>query len=151
MKPFFDTEAKVKQLYLEAVRWVGTPWVANSHARGFGVSCHNLPIEIYTACGFLDDSFPRFIGDPARSRHSKESVMIPAIEARKEFVRVDLDGEIPIAGDLLGIRICSCVDHLAVCLGAQFIQVLMHKKTSLDLMNVPPWCQRIESAWRPVT
>lgn len=150
MKPFFHNEQRILKLIYEAGTWVGTPWVANSHAKGHGVSCHNLPMEIYKACGFLGETFPRIVGDPTRSRHSAESEMVPFLDGRREFQRINLDEEKPIAGDLLGIRIYSCVDHLAVCLGIEFVQVLMHKKTCLDLIAVPPWSQRIEAVWRPI-
>lgn len=150
MKPFFNTPERIQKLQFDALVWVGTPWCANSHAKGHGVSCHNLPYEIYVATGFLDETFPRIVGDPAHNKHSCESKMEAFLNTRPEFQRLNLDTETLQPGDLMGIRIFSCVDHLGVCLGANFIHVLMHKKTDVDPVNVPPWSQRTMAAWRPI-
>jgi cell wall-associated NlpC family hydrolase len=149
---FFKTEERIAHLLYSAEQWRGTPWVANSAARGSGVSCHNLPRSIFIECGALPESFPVVVGDPNGSRHTKESAMQKFIDARPEFLRLQSsDLRLLEAGDLLGLRIYHCCDHLGVYLGnGVFVHVLMHKKTDFDLVHVPPWQQRIIAAWRPL-
>jgi cell wall-associated NlpC family hydrolase len=149
---FFRTEERTAHLLYSAEQWRGTPWCANSAARGQGVSCHNLPRAIYLECAALRDTFPQIIGDPNLSRHSKESAMAKYIDARPEFIRLPAsDLWLLSAGDLLGLRIYNCCDHLGVYLGnGVFVHVLMHKNTDFDLIHTPPWQQRIVAAWRPL-
>lgn len=128
--------------------WLGTPWAPNSQALGFGVACHLLPCALYVACGAMPGSFPKIVGDPAQSRHTSRSVMCEMLDECPLFSRLDLDAEAPLPGDLLGLRIHRCVDHLGVCLGEKFVHVLVHKHTCFDDVKVPPWSQRIEAAWR---
>jgi cell wall-associated NlpC family hydrolase len=147
---YFQTLETLKRLTIEASKWIDTPWVPNAECVGKGVSCHNLPRAIYIACGALPADFPKLVGDPTQDRHSKISRMETFLNARPEFQRVLLERIQP--GDLLGIRIHKCIDHLGLALGAgQFIHVLMHKHTAIDGICVPPWQQRIEAAWRPLT
>ena len=151
MTEFFSTKERVDQLEMTARSWLKTPWMANSAAKGErgGVSCHNLPRQIYLACGAVAFNFPEIIGDPNVSRHTRVSIMAAFINDRPDFHSIDKDKLQP--GDLLGLRIGYCVDHLGVVLrDGHFIHVLMHKKTSIDNISVPPWQQRILAAWRPV-
>jgi cell wall-associated NlpC family hydrolase len=149
---FFRKEERITHLLFSADKWRGTPWMANSSARGQGVSCHNLPRSLYLECGALRETFPVVVGDPNGSRHSKKSEMEPFLDARPEFVRLQTsDLRTLEAGDLLGLRIYHCCDHLGVYLGnGVFVHVLMHKKTDFDLAHSPPWQQRIVAAWRPL-
>ena len=145
MKSFFASQERITKLVYVSGLWIGTPWAANSMSRGFGVSCHNLPLSIYKECGALPKDFVNIKGDPAKMKHATESIIAKFIDARKEFVRVD--GEL-MPGDLVGIRIYRHVDHLGLVLpGNSFIHVLVHKNTSIDLM-VSPWKERIKAAWR---
>ncbi len=133
-------------------RWVGTPWVANSDACGprGGVSCHNLPRAIYIEAGFLTPAFPRMVGDPEGTRHRKQSVMEPWLDARPEFIRLDRGAAI-CAGDLVGIRIFHCIDHLGVVGGDhKFLHVLQHKNAARDGLVDLTWSTRILAVWRPV-
>jgi cell wall-associated NlpC family hydrolase len=134
------------QLYTEAKRWLGTPWLPNSAEPGRGVSCHNLPRTILINLGALPQDFPPIVGVPQRGE--TVSRMIAYVDGCKEFKPVSLEEQLK-PGDLLGIRIYKCVDHLGLYLGCnKFIHVLMHKHVSFDYVNIPPWKQRIENAWR---
>lgn len=145
MKPFFTGDERLMKLVYVAGTWVGTRWAANSHAKGCGVACHNLPVAIYKECGALPNDFPWMIGDPAKDKHAKESRMAKVIDSRSEFTRVD--GEL-MPGDLIGIRVYRVIDHLGLVLpNNTWIHVMMHKNTSIDLM-VSPWKERISAAWR---
>jgi hypothetical protein len=149
---FFNSSERIQRLLDVTQSWRGTPWCANSYARGGrgGVSCHNLPREIYIECGALPANFVRIYGDPNGTKHQRRSEIEPFLNSRPEFQRLK-QGEPFLPGDLLGLRIFHCVDHLGIFLGdSSFVHVLMHKKTDFDLVNVPPWSQRILAAWRPL-
>lgn len=150
MKPFFNNPERIAALAAEAERWRGTPWCANSDAPGpqGGVSCHNLPRAVYIATNALTESFPKIVGYP--NRHAKQSVIEPFLDSRPEFIRVEPSEIRP--GDLLGLNIFRCVDHLGVLLnGSDFIHVLMHKLTTIDsLTHDPTWSSRLSAAWRPI-
>lgn len=152
MNPFFNSDERRSALLAESLRWIGTPWFANSAACGKrgGVSCHNLPRAILMAVGALPNDFPMITGDPNGTRHSNQSVIEPWIDGRREFVPVEDWQDIEV-GDLIGIRIYRCLDHLAVCIEPGWmIHVLMHKHTARDLIVDPTWSSRILRVWRPV-
>lgn len=145
--------APIASLRSLASAWLGTPWCANSSARGRrgGVACHNLPRAILMETGLLPADFPEITGDPTATRHSKDSVMAPWLDARPEFVRIpafQLSDLQP--GDLLGLRIYHCIDHLGLFLGSlDFIHVLMHKHAAIDSLQDPTWSGRLLAIWRP--
>jgi cell wall-associated NlpC family hydrolase len=149
-QPFFNTPERIATLAHAASHWRGTPWCANSDAPGprGGVSCHNLPRTLYIASGALTDAFPKTIGYP--NRHARLSVIEPFLNSRPEFMRVPLNGLQP--GDLLGLRLYHCLDHLGVLLNlSDFIHVLAHKFVTVDsLTQDPTWSRRLLAAWRPV-
>ena len=145
---YFNGPERVSRLIYHAQLWMGTPWCANSDARGRGVSCHNLPRAVYIEAGALSPEFPRVQGDPNGTKHKKESIIEPWIDSRPELFRLPYDAR-PKPGDLLGLRIYHCLDHLGVCLaGVWFVHVLMHKHVDCDDLSVPPWRQRILGIWR---
>jgi hypothetical protein len=153
LNQFFNSPERVEKLVVVAQSWRGTPWCSNSAVRGErgGVSCHNLPREIYIACGVLSETFPKIVGSPADLKHRRDSIIEKWIDARPEFQRLIIGDDELKPGDLLGIRIAYCTDHLGVLLrDNSFVHVLMHKKTDVDFIDVPPWSQRLLAAWRPV-
>lgn len=148
MNQYFNTQDKIERLVLSAQKWMGTPWMANSSSIGRGVSCHNLPRTLLIEAGALPIDTPVIVGKP--NRFAKVSDIATLLDSMKEFKRVELDDQFA-PGDVIGIRIYRCIDHLGLMLdGGRFIHVLMHKKTDIDWVAVPPWQQRIEMAWRPM-
>jgi cell wall-associated NlpC family hydrolase len=144
---WFNTPERLAALETEARRWVGTPWAANGDSIGLGVSCHNLPRCLYVAVGALPADFPRMEGSPDQTRHSTVSVMEPWIIARPEFRSVF--GREWQPGDLLGLQIYRCVDHLGIALGGgRFLHVLSHRATMIDQLIDPTWGQRVKRVWR---
>jgi len=140
-----------------AASWLGTPWCANSAVKGKrgGVSCHNLPRAILVEAGWLPESFPVVEGDPNSARHGG-SVIERWLDGRSEFTRFPISelrspgGLRP--GDLLGLRIRRCVDHLGLYLGeGRFIHTLQHKHTAIDRITDPTWGSRLLAVWRPVS
>jgi cell wall-associated NlpC family hydrolase len=96
----------------------------------------------------LHQSFPRIEGLP--DRHARESRMESFLDARPEFQRLPVNTVRP--GDLLGLRLFHCIDHLGVMIDeSRFIHVLMHKLTTFDdLKSDPTWSQRLLAIWRPI-
>lgn len=156
MKPFFDSTEKIAALEREAETWIGTPFMANSAAKGIngGVACHRLPTSIYIAVGALPSDFPVVIGSPTGTRHSKISVMEPFLNERPEFECVDFPTEPLRSGDLLGFQIFRCVDHLGVLITGprfgKFIDVLVHKHVAFNSLGDPTYAARLKRVWRPV-
>lgn len=147
-----DADAIVK----EAMRWPGTPWCANSEACGIrgGVSCHNLPRAVLINSGHLPATFPKITGDPTHSRHSTQSIIEPWMNSRPEFRRLDPQllfqtGGAIQTGDVFGLRIFRCIDHLGLVLDPiRFMHVLQGKNTAID--QVQAWLGRILEVWRLV-
>ncbi len=140
------------QLEQVAAGWLGTPWCANSAAKGpmGGVACHNLPRAILVEAGWLPETFPVVEGDPNSTQSSEGSVIARWLDGRQEFARVPVTLSLLKPGDLIGIRIRRQVDHLGLCLGGvRFIHVLKHKKAAIDRVTDPTWGVRILAVWRP--
>jgi hypothetical protein len=151
MKFYYASEKRQLSLVYQATSWIGTRWCSNSAQKGVGVSCHNLPRELYIASGALISNFPQLVGTPNQAKHNKDySDMEVFLDDRSEFLRLKV-GEKPMPGDLLGLRIKHGVDHLGVVLSDYtFIHVLMHKHTCLDNHRITPWLERTLAIWRPI-
>lgn len=159
MKPYFDTKEKIDALLKESASWLGTPWMANSAAKGKlgGVACHMLPTLIYQSIGALPESFPHVKGTPSflrvsmkRAANETPGVMEKTIEGRSEFTSLNA-GEDLIAGDMIGFRLFYEVDHLAVIIEPKqqiFIHVLVQKHTCYDSLLDPSWKSRKLRSWR---
>jgi hypothetical protein len=156
---FKNNERRAKLLYVAGL-WKETPWCANSSAQGkrAGVSCHNLPREIYISCGALRNDFPKITGTPNAA--NELNLIEPFLDSRPEFVRLQ-EGEPIFPGDLMGLWLAldayghrvrhRHTNHLAVILDEYwFVHVLMHKNTDFDLQNVSPWLERRLVVWRPL-
>lgn len=138
-------------LYEVASSWRGTPWCANSAVKGMrgGVSCHNLPRAILIEAGLLSSAFPAVVGDPNRTKHSRDSQITSWLDDRPEFERSDVSTLQLQPGDLLGIRIYRCVDHLGLIVAPNmFVHVLAHKHVTIDHLTDPTWQRRIGPTWR---
>jgi cell wall-associated NlpC family hydrolase len=150
-----NNEQRTANIELTAIAetWLGTPWCANSAVKGVrgGVACHNLPRAILVEAGWLPDSFPLVEGDPNSARN-QGSVMERWLDGRPEFRRLQeacLNRLHP--GDVFGIRIRRCIDHLGLSLGGgRFIHVLMHKGAAIDRITDPTWSTRLLAVWRPI-
>lgn len=147
---WFWNEARRAALARAVRAWLGTPWAANSDVPGRtgGVSCHLLPRALYRESGALPPEFAVPMGDPNRTRHGGDSMMVSWLNSRSEFMQVNgIENAKP--GDLMGLRLYRSVDHLAVALeGGWFVHVLRHQRTTLDRRQDPTWGRRMVHVWR---
>lgn len=147
---WFNTPARIAALDALAPLLVGTPWAANGDDPRLGLSCHNHPRHLLMKLGALPADFPKISGSPDHTRHSTISQIEPWLDERPEFAAVPR-GERPLPGDLLGLRIYRCVDHLAIMLGMpeyHFTQVLSHLNVGIYSLADPTWHQRVLRVWR---
>lgn len=148
---WFDSRQRMEALRHVAARWIGTPWMANSAVCGAqgGVSCHRLPQALYTEVGALPLDYPTPYGNPNENRYGTTSTIQSWLEGRAEFRRLPVSVGQVRSGDLLGIRIHRCLDHLAVALDPwHFVHVLLHQRTTTDSLRDPTWSRRLLAVWR---
>jgi len=154
------TEAELDRLEAVAATWVGTPFCPNSAVKGGGVSCHNLPAEIYFEAGWLE-RFPVAEGSPLHGRAGAGSLMEYHLDRLACFTDADPgrlclgDGaraarEIVQPGDLVCSRPARLPYHLALALRrGRFIHVQYHGLTHIA-PNLPPvWAARLARIYRP--
>lgn len=118
MKPFFDSQEKLDQLWIEAESWLGTPFFQGSHAKGpgGGVDCINLVQELCLSQGIYQTrvAFPRYRLD--QGNHAKESVILNYFkndpQLKNVFKEITTDQTQP--GDIIGFTIGRVVDHLGM-------------------------------------
>ncbi|MBV5334090.1 hypothetical protein JZU57_02435, partial [bacterium] len=79
MTPTWFNEERIDALEAEAATWVGTPFAANSSARGLGVSCHTLAGALYAAVGWGDIAIPEI--PISHARFGQDSFADPFFEA----------------------------------------------------------------------
>lgn len=153
-REWFSEPARVSTLCRAAAAWIGTPWAANSAVRGRegGVSCHHLPRALLIEVGALSSQFPAPRSDPNATRHGGVSVIDRWLDRCPEFKSMAVSTVPPgdfLAGDLLGLRIYRCVDHLGIMLRPPFfLHVLGHQRATVDQWTDPTWCQRLLRCWR---
>ncbi len=161
-REWFSDPARVSALCRAASAWIGTPWAANSAVAGpdGGVSCHHLPRALLIEVGALPSTFPAPRSDPNATRHGHVSVIEGWLDRCVEFNPIPIPAEIPTAnstnhrshflpGDLLGLRIYRCVDHLGIVLRPPlFLHVLQHQRTTVNPLTDPTWSRRLLRCWR---
>jgi hypothetical protein len=154
--PFFNSPEKISALAVEARRWIGTPFMANSSACGKdgGVSCHGLPFAVFNNLGGLPPDFVLPSGAPCGTRYTAVSVMESFLDKCPNFESVNYPVAPLLAGDLLGFQIFRCVDHLGVLLapekGSPFIDVLIHKHAGINLLADATYGSNLRRVWRLV-
>jgi cell wall-associated NlpC family hydrolase len=148
MTPTWFTEERIEALEVEAASWVGTPFAANSSAKGLGVSCHTLAGALYAAVGWGDILIP----DVAIShgRFGENSLADPFFNAMAErFTQLPHDSEI-LPGDVLGFRIGRIVHHLGTALrNGRFIHALEGLGATVSTTEDATYRSRLTTIWRP--
>ena len=157
-REWFSDPDRVSALCRAAAGWLGTPWAANSAVRGLegGVSCHHLPRALLVEVGALPSKFPAPRSDPNATRHGQVSVIEGWLDRCVEFKSIAIPKTMPtiqsselLPGDLLGLRIHRCVDHLGILLRPPlFLHVLRHQRTTVNPLTDPTWARRLLRCWR---
>lgn len=144
MTSWFNTPERVAALESAAVSWVGTPFAANSSAKGRGVSCHKLAGALYEEAGFGVVEVPDV--PIAHARFSTTSFVLAFFAGRQDFYEVrDI-----LPGDVLGFRIGKCVHHLGVALtGGRFAHAIDGIGATIASIDDATWLNRLERIWRP--
>jgi cell wall-associated NlpC family hydrolase len=141
-------EERINALEVEAATWVGTPFAANSSAKGLGVSCHTLAGALYAAVGWGDIDIPEVA--ISHARFGENSLANPFFEAMAErFTQLPHDSKI-LPGDVLGFRIGRIVHHLGTALrNGRFIHALEGLGTTISTTEDATYRSRLTTIWRP--
>lgn len=143
---WFNTPERIALLEFKAVKWIGTPFLANSDELGRGVSCQKLASRIYAEAGFASIDVPE-----VKMQHSKfgaPSLVEPFMDARAEFASVR-NGSASV-GDLLGFTIGKVVHHVGIVVSAEgFIHVCRGLSVRISPFTDPTWFSRLRRIWRP--
>jgi cell wall-associated NlpC family hydrolase len=148
MTPTWFTEKRINALEAEAATWVGTPFAANSSAKGLGVSCHTLAGALYAAVGWGDILIPDVA--ISHARFGENSLADPFFEAMAErFTQLPHDSDI-LPGDVLGFRIGRIVHHLGTALrNGRFIHALEGLGATVSTTEDATYRSRLTTIWRP--
>jgi len=148
MTPTWFTEERIDALEVEAATWVGTPFAANSSAKGLGVSCHTLAGALYAAVGWGDILIPDVA--ISHARFGENSLADSFFDAMAErFTQLPHDSKI-LPGDVLGFRIGRIVHHLGTALrNGRFIHSLEGLGTTVSTTEDATYRSRLTTIWRP--
>jgi len=148
MTPTWFTEERIEALEVEAASWVGTPFAANSSAKGLGVSCHTLAGALYAAVGWGDILIPDVA--ISHARFGENSLADPFFDAMAErFTQLPHDSEI-LPGDALGFRIGRIVHRLGTALrNGRFIHALEGLGATVSTTEDATYRSRLTTIWRP--
>ena len=147
MTAFFSIPGRLAALHTAASSWHGTPFFANSCAKGRGVSCQFLAWAIYTEAGVVIASPPEV--DMSHAKFSRVSLVEPWVDGQAVFQPIQLEELEP--GDLMGFRIGKVVHHVGVMLGrGVFLNVVDGTTVQNSYLSDNTWRSRLARAWRPV-
>jgi cell wall-associated NlpC family hydrolase len=148
MTPTWFNEQRIDALEVEAATWVGTPFAANSSAKGLGVSCHTLAGALYAAVGWGEIHIPEVA--ISHARFGENSLADPFFESMAErFTQIPRNSEI-LPGDVLGFRIGRIVHHLGVTLrNGRFLHALEGLGTTVSNIEDATYRSRLTTIWRP--
>ena len=151
MTLYFNSIERLAHLEREASKWVGTPFADFSAVPGRqgGVSCGYLAVAILSGC----DHFPASKEIPRVAWKHNHGTATSSIEAAfDEWMGDGLFGEVepgePVRpGDVLGIQVKSCVDHVAMVLGGgQAISIRLRGRVQVGRYANA----KILRIWRPL-
>ena len=166
MKAYFlnddgtPNQERVNELHLEAGRWVGTPFVANSSVRGAGVDCVHLAAALYIVTGALREFHPPNYAIDG-GQHEGKSRVIAWLESNERFARIELGlgpdrpkAELPAClapGDALCFKFGMSEHHAGVMLhGHYFIHAPVRRKVVIGTLSDPVYLRCLTTVFRPV-
>jgi len=150
VNPFFASPARQQALLDEARSWVGTPFFANSSAKGRGVSCQKLAASIYQATGFLDPEETIPDAPMSRARFAEDSLVEPWLTGRTDFELL-ASGSPWMPGDLLTFRLKRSIHHVGILiLPGVFVHAAEGVGAQLSPVSDSTWMSRLAGVWRPI-
>lgn len=150
---WFNSAHRIQCLENAADGWIGTPFVANSRAKGKqgGTCCHMLAEQLYVEVGYpLPFRVPS--GSMKWSDVSKKSLIERFFDEQPRLFRTLEKADIAAAlpGDVLGFKIGGCVHHIGIMLRApRFVHCMRGIGTRYASLNDPTFKNRLEKIWRP--
>lgn len=149
MTNWFNSPERAGALTAAVSSWQGTPFFANSCAKGGGVSCQFLAAALYREAGFADLHPPEV--DMSHAQFSAASLVEPWVDAEPRFEAVPVALSALILGDLIGIRLGRAVHHVGVMVGSgAFVHALETRGVIISPTADATWRSRITRAWRPI-
>jgi hypothetical protein len=156
---FFDDPDRVARLRAEIDSWLGTPFHADSQAKGRtgGVDCIRLCEAIMIACGVVEPfEFPRVPMD--FTQHQERSIVLEFLEGHypdpqstrlaQRFAVVD-PGEPRLPGDLYTFEIGQAVNHIGIAYDeTRFIHCFTKVGTVLANITDPTFAERLHTIFR---
>lgn len=135
---WYNSPARIASLDTAAHRWLGTPFRENSAAcgKGGGVSCHNLAAALYfeTGCMACFDVPRGSVRDFLKP--GSRNAIIDYIDAHLLGRFAIADGEDPLPGDLIVMRMGRTALHMGVVLpGGAFIHVLVFRGAMISRLD----------------
>ncbi len=130
MIPFYNTLERRAALVIEAHSWLGTPFSENAAVKGRdgGVSCARYLAACHVAAGAIAAvTLPVLPVEQVRHwhEHHSESMILDWLalpEVRGRVRRVD-DGEAPMVGDLVVMRVQLTEHHVGLWCGHEILHV----------------------------
>lgn len=145
------TPEQLAALDAAARSWAGTPFCEGSAAKGAGVCCHRLVLEVLVEAGWL----PRIEvpGGPVRWAMAQSRSLIgewfdgPGVQWFQPVPALDWSAVEP--GDVLGFRLGRALHHLVLALPAgRWIHAIEGHGTVIVPEVSPRWRKRAERLWR---
>lgn len=148
MSMYFNSPERILKLREEALKWVGTPFADYSAVPGRdgGVSCGYLVFAVLQASGCCpaDLRAPK-IGWKDNHGAVDSSILSALVGFLHEGYLLSLHRSDSLRpGDVIGIRIKSCLDHLALYVGpGEFLSIRIRQRVQLGeyagLKNYQAW------------
>lgn len=151
MNGYFSTKPRLDLLAIVAGSWKGTPFVPNACVKSRGVSCQKLAAAIYRECGAVPSEFTVPDGPMKWSGAQNDGLIEKFMDGQRDlFTAVAWSAEMPLAGDMLGLRVGGCVHHCGVMLNdTQFIHCWRPTGTMISNIHDATFWTRIGRVWRP--
>jgi cell wall-associated NlpC family hydrolase len=157
---FFRAQHHRNQLCLEAVKWIGTPFVPHAAVRGAGVDCVNLVGQILIACGHAKGfELPHYAMDGGK--HNRTSQLCDYLDGRADFARINPQAAAaqlvvgPAAlvqpGDVLCFTIGRSSHHVGMLVhGKTFVHALFGRKVSFGSLSDGVFKRSLTAIYRPL-
>lgn len=142
----------IKQLNVEMMSWLGTPWKHGIARKGFGVDCIQFAVHVYINLGILPSNFKTIKYKKDWSLHNSKSIL--ENELGKYATKICIDNinfknpnEILHEGDILTFVFGKCASHAGLYFSdGRIIHSYIQDKVRIDWLS--RYRHRLSSAWR---